>query len=624
MRFSKKLLGVLACSSALAGVSVATNVNGLTPKSVVKAATSSAPARSYGVDVSSFQGADLSAHAKAGSQFAIVKVSEGTSYRNPNAAGQIASAKANNMMPMAYHFAIFGNNASAARAEANYAISSAQAYGLPKGSYIVCDWETGDGNNVSGGVTSSTNAVISFMDTIKAAGYQPMLYSGAYLLRNNVNTNTILAKYPNSLWVASYATMGRIDNPDFNYFPSMDGIAIWQFTDNWRGLYVDGNIALLPLSFNSTSQAPTNSNNNNNTNTNTNTAKPGTTSNSGSPLAKVASSNSIAVYNKANGTAIGKTLSSGTEWKVFSKQQVNGVWWYNVGGNQWINGKDLYVTGFSAISEQKTPTAPSTPVNTAKPGTTSNSGSPLAKVASSNSIAVYNKANGTAIGKTLGSGTEWKVFSKQQVNGVWWYNVGGNQWINGKDLYITGFSAISEQKTPTTPANTNKEGQAGTTSNSGSPIAKVASSNSTAVYNKANGTATGKTLSSGTEWKVFSKQQVNGVWWYNVGGNQWINGKDLYVTGFSAITVATNNSNNNSSNTNSNSNATSGIGRINYVPGYGINLWIGYGSNAKWSGRRLPHGTTWKFYNKVTANGKTWYNLGGNQWIDGSYFIVEK
>ncbi len=161
------------------------------------------------------------------------------------------------MMPMSYHFALFGANASAAKAEANYAISSAKAFGLPKGSYIACDWETGDGNNVNGGRDASANAIIAFMKKVKAAGYKPLLYSGASLLNNNINTAKVNAAFPNSLWVASYATMGRIDTPNFNYFPSMDGVAIWQFTDNWRGLNVDGNISLLPLSYGgASSQAP--------------------------------------------------------------------------------------------------------------------------------------------------------------------------------------------------------------------------------------------------------------------------------------------------------------------------------------------------------------------------------
>lgn len=237
----------LACATALGTAGVAlTQVN--RPQITVNAATTSVAARALGVDVASYQSADLSSHAQAGSQFAIVKVSEGTSYRNPKASSQISTAISNNMMPMAYHFATFSSNSSAAVAEANYAINAAQAFGLPKDSYIACDYETGQGNNIYGGKTPTANAIIAFMDQIKAAGYKPLLYASSSVLRNNIDTNSVIAKYPNSLWVASYAISGRIDNPNFNYFPSMEGVSIWQFTDNWRGLNVDGNVAVLPLS----------------------------------------------------------------------------------------------------------------------------------------------------------------------------------------------------------------------------------------------------------------------------------------------------------------------------------------------------------------------------------------
>ena len=85
------------------------------------------------------------------------------------------------------------------------------------------------------------------MTEIKKAGYKVGLYSGASVLRNNVDASTIVKKYGTCLWVASYATMGRIDTPNFGYFPSMDGVAMWQFTDNWHGLGVDGNITLIDL-----------------------------------------------------------------------------------------------------------------------------------------------------------------------------------------------------------------------------------------------------------------------------------------------------------------------------------------------------------------------------------------
>lgn len=194
MTTTKKLIIKLACATALGTAGVAlTQVN--MPQVTVKAATTSVVARALGVDVASYQSADLSSHAQAGSQFAIVKVSEGTSYRNPKASSQISTALSNNMMPMAYHFATFSSNTSAAVAEANYAIKAAQTFGLPKGSYIACDYETGQGNNIYGGKTPTAQAIIAFMDQIKAAGYKPLLYASSSVLQNQIDTNSVIAKY---------------------------------------------------------------------------------------------------------------------------------------------------------------------------------------------------------------------------------------------------------------------------------------------------------------------------------------------------------------------------------------------------------------------------------------------
>lgn len=318
---NKKVLSVLACVSVLATANVAVVEGGLITKQVqtVKAATVNP--RSYGVDVASYQSTSLSSSAMNGAKFVVVKVSEGTSYRNPKASAQIASTKANGMLPMAYHFAIFGANSTRAKSEANYAVASAQAVGLPKGSYIACDWETGDGNNVNGGRDASANAIIAFMNQVQASGYKPLLYSGASLLNNNINTSKVTAAFPNSLWVASYATMGRIDTPNFNYFPSMNGVAIWQFTDNWRGLRVDGNISLLPLTSDAapSSQAPSGK--------------------SVSARKKVMTLSTI--YDK-NGKSTGRHAVTYRTYNVYGGAvQISGSMFYQIGDNEFIRLENM-------------------------------------------------------------------------------------------------------------------------------------------------------------------------------------------------------------------------------------------------------------------------------------------
>lgn len=203
--------------------------------------------RDYVVDVAVYQSTSMSAYKKAGARQVIVKLTEGTGYFNPKASVQVKSTHANHMYLHAYHFATFGNSVSRARAEAKFFVACAKKLNISKKRYLWLDWETGDGNVVINSTYSNTNAILAFMKVCHDAGYKVGLYSGAYVLRQHVDTNKIVKKYGTCLWVASYATMGRIDKPDFNYFPSMEGVAIWQFTDNWCGLNVDGNITLKEL-----------------------------------------------------------------------------------------------------------------------------------------------------------------------------------------------------------------------------------------------------------------------------------------------------------------------------------------------------------------------------------------
>lgn len=319
MFFKKSFITKLAYIAALSTAGVAT-VNIQAPKTV-QASTTSVKARSLGVDVASYQSADLSAHAKAGAKFAVVKVSEGTSYRNPKASSQVASAYAKNMLPMAYHFATFSANKSAAKREASYAVSSAKAVGLTPGSYLACDYESGDGNNINMGKNPTAKAIIAFMKKVKSSGYKPLLYASSSVLKNNINTSSVLKSFPNSLWVASYAISGRIDNPDFSYFPSMDGVSIWQFTDNWRGLNVDGNINVLPLSTSSkaVSQAPK------------------------SGKARLLKHNAYVYDKNGKRKKSRKTLKKNTSVTTYgSKKTINGVKYYNIGSNSYIKAANVY------------------------------------------------------------------------------------------------------------------------------------------------------------------------------------------------------------------------------------------------------------------------------------------
>ncbi|BDR57540.1 immunoglobulin-like domain-containing protein [Xylocopilactobacillus apis] len=61
-------------------------------------------------------------------------------------------------------------------------------------------------------------------------------------------------------------------------------------------------------------------------------------------------------------------------------------------------------------------------------------------------------------------------------------------------------------------------------------------------------------------------------------------------------------------------------GYINYVPGFGINVYDA--PNGTFTGQRLRHGTAWKISHQAVSNKDSkdvWYQVGKNQWIKGQY-----
>lgn len=288
-------------------------------------------ARAYGVDVAVYQPTDLASYHKAGASFAIVKLTEGTGYFNPRAMSQVSSARANHLYTHAYHFANFGASATQAKKEADYFLTWAKKTNISKKRMLWLDWESSPANRVDGGRVANTAAILAFMQALKSAGYRPGLYSGASLMRASIDTAQIIKKFGTCLWVASYPTMSAVSTANFNHFPSMGGVAIWQFTSNWHGLNVDGNVALADLN-----QA-----------TEQKKAAPKKTVKAKS---KTKAKETFTVYapvinndpnwkialRDGDGHLTGKYIKTNSRWKVFDTKQMKGGTWYKLGTNeQW-------------------------------------------------------------------------------------------------------------------------------------------------------------------------------------------------------------------------------------------------------------------------------------------------
>ena len=305
---------------------------------------SNVPKRSYGVDLASYQSTSIS---YTGAKFAIVKLTQGTDYLNPKAAAQIKSAKANSLLVAGYFYANHGNSVSRARSEAKYAVAKAKALGIPEGSYLADDFEQGSGNSVNGGVQANTDAIMAALQVIKDGGYQPLVYSGSFVLRNHLSISRIVKSFGSCLWVASYKVSGRQDYADFGYFPSMDGVAIWQFTDNYKGYNVDGNICVVDLKTSSHSSKAK-------------STKTAVESLSQHPICKwnigavavVSNRKGAYVYtsSKLNKKESLKLKPLGSVWQVFGFE--NGA--VKVGKGQYFDGRAVYIKGNPiAYNDQK-------------------------------------------------------------------------------------------------------------------------------------------------------------------------------------------------------------------------------------------------------------------------------
>lgn len=61
--------------------------------------------------------------------------------------------------------------------------------------------------------------------------------------------------------------------------------------------------------------------------------------------------------------------------------------------------------------------------------------------------------------------------------------------------------------------------------------------------------------------------------------------------------------------------------KINYVLGYGVNIWT-KSNHGHFTGQRAAHGTTWTVIGQATdKKGRSWYQVGQHQWILAQYTV---
>ena len=183
------------------------------------------------VDVSSHNGeisiGDYRTLANKGVGGVVVKLTEDTWYKNPNAENQIRNAQAAGLQVSTYHFSRYTSE-EAARAEARFYIAAAQRLNLPKNTLMVNDFEDA---KMQSNINRNTQA---WVDEMCKNGYTNLMFytSASWLDENNLRkkgpVNTAQFGLQN-FWVAQYPSP-KLSVNDAKSLRYNGKAGAWQFT----------------------------------------------------------------------------------------------------------------------------------------------------------------------------------------------------------------------------------------------------------------------------------------------------------------------------------------------------------------------------------------------------------
>lgn len=321
--------------------------------SLLLQSTAYAAVGDQGVDWSHYQGTN-GIFGYGHDKFAICQiggVNGGGIYGQTTYETQVASAIAQGKRAHTYIWYQVGGNASLGEQVLNTFLPQVQT---PKGSIVALDYESG----ASADKQANTNAILHGMRMIKAAGYTPMYYSYKPYTVANVYADQIIREFPNSLWMAAYPNYAVTPEPNYNVFPSMDGVAIYQFTSTYIAGGLDGNIDLTGITDNGYTK-------HDNPKTNTPAISQGQQADN-TPKSEISAGNQVKVKFGANAWATGEAIPSWVKGRTYDVAQVAGNRVLLSGINSWINKADVEIISVSSAPIQ----APATSTYTVRYGDT--------------------------------------------------------------------------------------------------------------------------------------------------------------------------------------------------------------------------------------------------------------
>lgn len=198
-----------------------------------------------GVDWAIYQG-ETGRFGYAHDKFTIAQIggyNAGGLYNQWTYSTQVASAIAQGKRVHTYIWYDTYGSMDVAKTTMDYFLPKIQT---PKNSIVALDFEHG----ASPDIQANTETILYGMRRIKEAGYTPMYYSYKPFTLQYVDYKRIIREFPDSIWIAGYGPNAVASKPDYSYFPSMEGVGIWQFTSNYIAGGLDGNVDLTGITSN--------------------------------------------------------------------------------------------------------------------------------------------------------------------------------------------------------------------------------------------------------------------------------------------------------------------------------------------------------------------------------------
>jgi phage-related protein len=283
--------------------------------------------------------------------------------------------------------------------------------------------------------------------------------------------------------------------------------------------------------------------------------------------------------------------------------------------------QDIYtaVQGYATLEKDK---EESDPVKDAQEYV----GEGLVQYLGAGGLPVYSYPGGAATGQYIQNGQHIQLTHRWTDNdSVEWLQLADGNWINGKHVVVDSkgaWVANSVIGQGHIKWNISSDGQGNIYETVNGVLVADYLFGKVPIFSRptTDSNQTGYLDTEILRWQVFLKtKDDSNVTWYNLGGDQWVSSQFVQFDKQSAYTYT----------------PARGVGTVNHDTKVengknkgqyeGVAVWSEphYGKPSHVV-KYVYHGQRYKIFKEANNNGTTWYNLGGNQWIDSQYMDFAK